>query len=188
MVKNKFRLFIILILMVIIACVAFNVMGIKTKIMKKIYPKYYSAEVNKYATEYNIDENLIFAIIKAESNFDSNAQSRKNAKGLMQLMYETATDVAKTLNIEINEESLLDPDININLGTNYLSILIDKYKNIEVALSAYNAGSGNVDNWINNGTIKTDGSDIENIPFKETNNYVRKILRDYKIYEDLWTE
>ena len=50
---------------------------------------------------------------------------------------------------------------------------------------AYNAGSGNVDKWIQNGTIKEDGSDIENVPYKETNMYVRKILRDYKIYMEL---
>jgi len=54
-----------------------------------------------------------------------------------------------------------------------------------VALAAYNAGSGNVDKWIANGTINADGSNIENIPFKETNNYVRKIMRDYKIYSEM---
>ena len=61
----------------------------------------------------------------------------------------------------------------------------EKYKCIEVALAAYNAGSGNVDKWIREGIIKPDGTDIENIPYKETNMYVRKILRDYKIYMQL---
>ena len=55
-----------------------------------------------------------------------------------------------------------------------------------LALAAYNAGMGNVDNWIKEGTIKKDGSNIENIPYKETNNYVRKIMRDYKIYKSLY--
>ena len=55
-----------------------------------------------------------------------------------------------------------------------------------VALMAYNAGSGNVDKWIEKGTIKKDGSDAENIPYRETNNYVRKILRDYEIYKQLY--
>ena len=154
-------------------------------IQKKIYPKKYSYEVEKYATEYNLDENLIYAVIKAESNFDANAVSRKNAKGLMQLMYDTALDVAKLIGTEIDEEKMLEPETNIKIGTKYLSILITKYGNIEVALAAYNAGSGNVDNWINEGIIKSDGSNIENIPFKETNNYVRIILRDYKIYSNL---
>ena len=105
-------------------------------------------------------------------------------------MEETAKDIAKRANIQIasNEikENLLNSEININLGTKYLSILIEKYQNIEVAITAYNAGIGTVDNWIEKGIIKSDGSDIENIPYKETNNYVRKILRDYKIYEKIY--
>ena len=58
---------------------------------------------------------------------------------------------------------------------------------VEIALAAYNAGIGTVDNWLEKEIIKKDGSDIENIPYKETNNYVRKILRDYKIYEKLYS-
>ena len=71
----------------------------------------------------------------------------------------------------------------IRLGTNYISTLLKYYNNnLYLALSAYNAGIGNVNKWIENGIIQKDGSDIENIPFKETENYVRKIQRDYKIY------
>ena len=55
-------------------------------------------------------------------------------------------------------------------------------------LTAYNAGSGNVDKWLTEETISADGSDIENVPFRETNNYVRKILRDYEIYKDIYAE
>ena len=108
----------------------------------------------------------------------------------MQLMEDTAKDIAKKANVQIptNEvtQSLLDSETNINIGTKYLSILIEKYQNIEVAITAYNAGIGTVDNWIEKGIIKNDGSDIENIPYKETNNYVRKILRDYKIYKKIY--
>ena len=59
--------------------------------------------------------------------------------------------------------------------------------NEELALIAYNAGFGNVDKWIQDGTIKPDGSDLENVPFKETNNYVRKILRDYDVYKEIYS-
>lgn len=179
LLKKKILVFISLIVIIVIII---NSTNIKKIIYNNIYPKKYSYEVEKYAKEYSVDENLIYAVIKAESNFDKNAVSRKNAKGLMQLMYDTAVDIANTIGIEINEEKILEPDTNINIGTKYISILINKYNNIEVALAAYNAGSGNVDNWIANGVIQSDGSDIENIPFNETNNYVRKILRDYRIY------
>ena len=103
-------------------------------------------------------------------------------------MYSTAEEIAKKVNVDLNEENILEPDININLGTKYISMLIQKYGNINLALAAYNAGSGNVDGWIEKGTLKEDGSDIENIPFTETNNYVRKILRDYEIYKKLYEE
>ena len=108
----------------------------------------------------------------------------------MQLMEETAKDVANKNGIELDltniTQDLLKPEININIGTKYIATLLEKYQNKEVALAAYNAGTGTVDNWIEKGVIKADGSDIENIPYKETNNYVRKILRDYKIYETLY--
>ena len=181
---NK-KTLVILILIIVIVFVLFNIIKIQDVIQKIIYPRKYEAEVTKYSEEYGVDENLVFAIIKAESNFDENANSRKGAKGLMQIMYNTASDIAKTLNMEITEDQLMNTDTNINLGTKYISILIEKYQNIEVALAAYNAGSGNVDSWIEQGKIRADGSDIEKIPYKETNNYVRKILRDYKIYQNL---
>ena len=100
-------------------------------------------------------------------------------------MFATAEEVANKNGIELTEENILNPDVNINIGTKYISTLLEKYKNIEIALAAYNAGSGNVDRWIEKGTIEADGSNIENIPFKETNTYVRKIMRDYKIYKNL---
>ena len=152
--------------------------------IKLLYKKGYSEYVSKYSQEYGVDENLIYALIKAESNFDASAVSNKNAQGLMQLMYSTAKDVAKKSGIELTEENILEPETNINIGTKYISTLLEKYECVEVALAAYNAGSGNVDKWIANGTIKADGSDIENIPFKETNTYVRKIMRNYEIYNE----
>ena len=162
----------------------------RNELLKIMYPKKYQEVVSIYEEEYNVEENLIFAVIKAESNFDPNAVSNRNAIGLMQLMEETAKDVARKNDIEINynnvKDDLCDVNKNINIGTKYLSTLIEKYKNKELALAAYNAGIGTVDNWIEKGIIKSDGSDIENIPYKETNNYVRKILRDYKIYQELY--
>ena len=156
--------------------------------LTKVYKLEYTEYVKKYANEYNVDEYLIYAIIKAESNFEPDAVSHRGAKGLMQLMYSTAEDIAKRINVNLNEDNILDPDININLGTKYISMLIQKYNNTNLALAAYNAGSGNVDGWIEKGTLKSDGSDIENVPFTETNNYVRKILRDYEIYKNIYEE
>lgn len=174
---------------IVIIFILITIIDIPTKIQKIIYKKEYSEYVQKYSEIYNVDENLVYAVIKAESNFNSNAKSSKDAIGLMQLVESTAKDVSNKIDIQLTDnelkEKLLEPEININLGTKYLSILIEKYQNIEIAVTAYNAGIGTVDNWIEKGIIKSDGSDIEKIPYKETNNYVRKILRDYKIYTNL---
>lgn len=159
--------------------------------MKLIYPIKYENYVEEYSKKYQVDKYLIYAVIKAESNFDEKAQSSKDAKGLMQLMINTAKDIIKKSDdISIKEEEietkLIEPQYNIALGTKYISLLINKYGNIQLALVAYNAGSGNVDNWIEQGILQKDGANIENVPYKETNNYVRKILRDYEIYKSLY--
>lgn len=184
--KNK-KIFIIIIAILII--VVF--LGIfKNKILKIIYPKTYKEIVSVYSEKYNVEENLVFALIKAESNFNSEAVSHRDAIGVMQIMEETAKDVANKNSIKIENENikqeLLKIDNNINIGTKYLSTLLEKYKNKEIAVAAYNAGIGTVDGWIQKEIIKSDGSNIENIPYKETNNYVRKILRNYKLYEELY--
>lgn len=188
LLKNKYKIIISTVIIILIIAILFVLF--KDKLLKILYPKTYSEIISVYAEEYDVEENLIYAVIKAESNFDSNAVSNRDAIGLMQIVEETAIDVAKKNNIDIDtdniEEEILDIDNNINIGTKYLSTLLKQYGNIEVALAAYNAGIGTVNNWIEKQVIQADGSDIENIPYKETNNYVRKILRDYRIYNELY--
>lgn len=180
------RLFLLLIIIIVLAVGLLIVY--RNEILKIWYPKKYSEYVELYSKEYNVEEELIYAIIKAESNFDEKAESSSSAKGLMQLMYSTATQVSIQVDVELNDdEDLLDPKININLGTKYISYLLEKYESLGVALAAYNAGIGTVDGWIEKGVILADGSNIENIPYKETNNYVRKILRDYDIYKKIYS-
>ena len=181
--KKGRNLIVILVIVILLALFCQN--PIKQQITKSVYKKEYSEYVTKYAEQYGVEENLIYALIKAESNFNPDAVSHQNAKGLMQLMQSTAEDLAKKSKINLNNENILEPEVNIQLGTQYIASLLNKYDCVEVALAAYNAGSGNVDQWISSGKIKADGSDIENIPYKETNTYVRKIMRDYEIYKQL---
>ena len=177
---------IILILITIIFVLLVILLNFKN-IQKLIYRQDYSEYVEKYAKEYNVDPLLIYSIIKAESNFDDEAVSGKGAAGLMQLMDNTAKEIATNESLEyVSNESLFDPETNIKLGVKYFADLIAIFKNEAVALAAYNAGMGTVQGWIGKGTIKADGSDIENIPYNETNMYVRKILNDYGIYCSLY--
>ena len=186
--KKKKMIIIILILILIIGFLLIQIFKVQDIILKNFYPTTYSEYVYKYSEENGIDPLLTFAIIKAESNFDTNTVSHKGAIGLMQLMPATANEVAEKTGVGINSESsLYIPEQNIKIGTSYYKSLLDRYDNSYlVALAAYNAGIGNVDEWISEGIIRKDGSNIENIPFKETNNYVRKIVRDYRIYINLY--
>ena len=178
----------IFIVLLVIYFVGFKIFRVQDSILKMIYPTKYSEYVEKYADEYCVDKYLIYALIKAESNFDPEVTSSSDARGLMQLMEETAVERSNLIDEEtIEAHDLYDPETNIRLGTSYLSYLLGLYNdNMILALAAYNAGLGNVQQWIQDEIIKPDGSDIENIPYKETENYVRKIIRDYQMYLRLY--
>lgn len=163
-----------------------KVLKLQNIFLEKMYPLEHTEYVEQYAEQFGVDQYYIYSIIKSESNYDSQANSSKGAKGLMQLLPSTAQEIASELKIEITEEDLYTPELNIMLGTKYFSNLKQVYQNEMLALAAYNAGPGNVTKWITDGTIKKDGTDVENIPFKETNMYVRKIVQNYKIYKELY--
>ena len=88
--------------------------------------------------------------------------------------------------LNISNANLSDAKTNIQIGTKYFSELYKKYNNTELALAAYNAGTGNVDKWVEKGIINSSGDNVENIPFKETNMYVRRVIQSEKIYESLY--
>lgn len=177
-----------IIFLIIVIIVVLSVLLNINNLLKIIYKTDYEEYVEKYAKEYNVDSLLVYSIIKAESNFNEGALSQKGACGLMQLMDETAREIAENTVIEYESgTTLYNPEKNICLGIAYYADLKAIYKNDELALTAYNAGRGNVDKWISEGILKQDGSNIENIPFKETNTYVRKILNNYKIYKKIYT-
>ena len=187
MQKKFTKIFILLVIIIIIIAIILKIFNVYDLIKKQIYKQDYSEYVNKYAEINEIDPMWIYSIIKVESNFNKDATSNSGAKGLMQIMESTAKDMAKNLNLEnFTGEMLYNPEINIMLGTKYFKELLNKYnQNYYLAIAAYNAGHGNVDKWISQDTLKEDGTDAENIPFKETNMYVRKVMRDWKIYKSI---
>jgi len=176
--------FFIIILFILVLYKTFNV---EERILKYLYPIKYEEYVYKYSNELQIDPMLTFAIIKTESDFEEKVISKSGAIGLMQLMDSTAEEQARKLDIQYNKEMLFNSEMNLKIGLNYFNTLLDYYEqNYILAFTAYNAGLGNVQKWINEGIIKEDGSDIENIPFKETNMYVRKIIKNYDMYKKLY--
>lgn len=126
-------------------------------------------------------------MIKAESNFKEKAKSSSGAKGLMQLMEATANEIADKIDEPlVEEESLLEPEKYNDWHKILFGIIKNFDGNMLLAITAYNAGMGNVNQWIRDGIIKADGSDIENTPYKETNMYVRKIINNYRMYQTIY--
>ena len=132
--------------------------------------------------KYSLDKNLVFAVIKCESNFNPNVKSSAGACGVMQLMPETASFIAAK--VRISEYDLFSPYDNIALGCAYLRYLSDRFSDEKTVIAAYNAGEGRITEWLNNGRFSSDGSTLDNIPIRETERYVRRVLL-YKRYYSL---
>lgn len=148
----------------------------------------YQDQIKKYSDKYNVDPLLTAAIVKVESDFDNDAQSHQNAKGLMQLLDETAKHSAEVIGEKYYPEKLNDIDYNLNLGVGYYDYLFKYYNNKELALAAYNGGVGNVDKWIDEGLLDKDDPDISKIPFNETRQYVTKVLSNYNVYKTFYKD
>lgn len=127
MPKQLRKIFTGLVLLIVIAVILIKVVNIQDIIMKKMYPKEYSTYVYTYAEENDLDPLLIFAVIKAESNFDSDVVSHSNAMGLMQILERTAREVVvNEIEEEFSKDMLFNPEENIKIGTKYFSRIIRK--------------------------------------------------------------
>lgn len=127
MPKQLRKIFVGLVLLIVIAVILIKVVNIQDIIMKKMYPKEYSEYVYTYAEENDLDPLLIFAVIKAESNFDSEVISHSNAMGLMQILERTAREVViNEIEEEFSKDMLFNPEENIKIGTKYFSRIIRK--------------------------------------------------------------
>lgn len=145
------------------------------------YPLAYRDYVAKNAAAAKLQESLVYAIMRAESTYSPTALSPVGAVGLMQLMPATASAVAKG---SVSKNSLTSPAVNIRFGTRHLKDLLDYHNgNLVKVIAAYNAGSGNVGKWEKRfGDMPADQF-IENIPFGETREYVKKVLAGMELYQ-----
>lgn len=142
------------------------------------FPRPYRAAV----VASGLDETLVYALIKAESGFDETAVSRVGATGLMQLMPATAQFICKKEGMEWDLSRLTDGAYNIKVGCAYLSYLLQRFEKEETALAAYNAGEGTVRDWLRDEALSPDGKTLTRIPYRETEDYVKKIKKYKKIY------
>lgn len=153
---------------------------------KFLYPFPYRKTVEDYSARWKVDKFLTIAVMKVESNFSEAARSQSGAVGLMQIMPETAAWIAVQLGESDSE--LCNVETNIRYGTWYLAELEDEFKGNDVlALAAYNAGRGNVHDWMEKNHWDENFSDVDKIPYAETRDYVKRVLHCREKYAKLYT-
>ncbi len=184
LVRNIPKIILTVLILAVLIYVAFFW---SNSVIKKRLPIKYEEYVTKYAVEYELDKYLVYAVICAESGFDNEAESHVGAKGLMQLMPETALWLNDKYELDLNAENLFDAQTNIRLGCCYLRYLSDKFGNeIPLVLAAYNGGEGNVAKWLKDAKYSKDGKTLYYIPYEETRNYVKKVSTYFELYKDIY--
>lgn len=145
--------------------------------IRSTHPMKYTEYVEKYAEENGVDKYLIYAIIKTESGYDSDAVSNVGARGLMQIMEDTFEWIKFRLGDEetLGFDSMYDPETNIRYGCYLIGYLLRYYGIQDVAVCAYHAGVGNVDKWLENEEYSADGISLDKVPTSDTGHYLDKI-------------
>lgn len=152
-----------------------------------LYPAGFHEIVSRHTANTGLDQCLTFALIRAESNFFPTARSPVGALGLMQLMPATAKDIARGLGIDVSTPQLTNPEVNVRIGTRHLKDLIRRFNgNLVSAVAAYNAGATPVLRWRKNFPNLREDEFIENIPYPETREYVKKVLAAMEVYRQLY--
>ena len=176
-----------LIIVLIFGLVSFAFTFAPSLLFKSMYPLRYEDEITASAATHGVDPYLVAAVIRSESSWDPEASSHQGARGLMQLMPETAQDmVAKGLvdGKRYSYENLEDPAINIEYGCAYLSYLMTYFNGAtDRAIAAYNAGMGNVDGW-----AKQDKLLHNAITFPETQAYLVRVNMAKARYQELYPQ
>lgn len=180
--RNLLTIITLIVIIAVIGCVANNYLQYNF-----FYPLKYYDTVCTQAEKYNLDPMLIMAIIKAESNFEPEAVSHKDAVGLMQITPTTAAWAAEQMGIfDFDAKKLSNPETNIAIGVWYIDYLLDYYEgHQQLAFAAYNAGTGNVDKWLESNRIQENGK-VLTLPYKETSKYLVNINTYYDRYKQLY--
>jgi soluble lytic murein transglycosylase len=153
-----------------------------------LFPRPYWADLASNSEKNSLDPFLVASLIRQESEFNAGAVSRANAYGLMQLLPSVGKSLARKQGIKgFKTPQLLNPTINLRLGTTNLRQVLDRFGGQqEYALAAYNAGDVPVRQWMSAGEYKDIPEFVESIPYTETREYVQAIIRNRQIYQSLY--
>lgn len=168
--------------------IVFIVITLGLAILTIKYPLAYRNLIVEYSKENEIDPYLVASIINVESRYDKLAKSSKDARGLMQISPQTGQWASEVLEIpDYSQEKLFEPELNIKIGSWYINRLFKEFEgNLDLVLAAYNAGSGNVNKWMLNKEYSSDGVNLDKIPFKETEDYLVRVEKSYKVYSRVY--
>ncbi|MBQ7172231.1 MAG: lytic transglycosylase domain-containing protein [Clostridia bacterium] len=186
MKKALFHSLVVLLIIALSLACGWAYTAVCDRIDRKKYPCLYEEYVQSYSVRFGVPEHIIYAVIKVESDFSSNAVSSVGAIGLMQLMPDTFDWVKMKLGEEGTSALLYDPETNIRYGTFYLSYLKTRYGVWTTAFAAYNAGFGRVDEWLDNPDYVDQNGILLDTPFAETTAYMKKINKTIEIYDRLY--
>ena len=149
---------------------------------RTLYPVSHAQDIQASAERHGVDPLLVAAVIKCESNWDENAQSAAGAIGLMQVMPQTSSELARMGLVDsgaYDPSNLFDPTTNIEYGTAYLAFLEKNLSSTDQVIAAYNAGMGKVEEW-----LAQPGELADNITYAETREYLRRVSEAYQGYRD----
>ena len=189
--RKKALLIWLIVIAVVIGGIAFfaaNCYGTTAERIRKIaYPRGYSDYVEKASRDYNLPTSLIYAVCRAESNFNAEAESSVGARGVMQMMPETFEWLMEKRGEtgKYTADDLFDPAVCIDYGSYLLRVFYDTYGNERCAVAAYNAGFV-VGEWLQNPNLSSDGVTLDSIPYPETANYVEKVESAKQMYIQLY--
>jgi len=156
-------------------------------VLRIIFPLDYWPLIRTYAAAHDLDPYLIAALIAQESTFTAEIRSAANAVGLMQIIPDTGRRIARTLGIRRFSASMLtQPEVNVRIGTKYFKDLITRFGSAHYALAGYNAGPERVAEWIAKAPGLPADEFIDNIPFPETQSYVKRVLGTAEDYRRLY--
>jgi soluble lytic murein transglycosylase len=156
-------------------------------VLRIIFPLDYWPLITKYSEQHQLDPYLIAALMAQESTFTAEIRSHANAYGLMQIIPSTGRRYAKKMGISpFNTAMLRQPEMNVRIGTQYFSDLVDRFGGAHFALASYNAGESRVDRWTEERPGIPQDEFIDDIPFPETQNYVKRILGTAEDYRYLY--
>lgn len=185
--KNAFRRTFVTILIIALSIgIGIGYDRLRDYIDRKLYPRDYSEFVTRYAAEYGVPESIVYAVIKVESDFESNALSHAGAVGLMQLMPDTFVWLSEKLGDGYDAGMLYDPETNIRYGVYYLSSLYREFALWNSVYAAYNAGPTRVREWSADPRYADENGALVSIPFEETRNYVARVEEAVELYETLY--